>query len=168
MPGVVAINSARDAAAALEGPAQVRHLFGQHAIELPIAGAERRVGEVEGIRHHLPPQALVEMDQRVVDIDLEQAADRLDRIGRRRRHEGRTGGAHLLSVERHQRQQQIALGGEVVVDCPGGEFRAFGDLLDAGGREAIAFEQRSRGVKDVAPPPGLLSFAQSGHGSWKN
>src|SRR6185312_1844923 len=104
------------------------------------------------------------MHERVIDIDLEETADSLYWIGRRRGDESGPGSPYLLPVERHQCKQQIALGGEVVVECSGREFGTFGDLFDAGGREAIAFEQRRRGVENVAPSSGLLSCAQSSHG----
>ena len=61
-----------DVAALLQRPAEARDLVGELAVRGAIAGADGRLGVVEGGRHHLAPQPLVEMHQGMVDIALEQ------------------------------------------------------------------------------------------------
>src|SRR5690242_20757936 len=103
------------------------------------------------------------MDQGMVEVALQQAPHGRHRIARRIGEHGGAGGAHLLAVERHQRQQQIALRAEIVVDRARREAGATGDLIDAGGGESIAPEEKAGGGEDVLAPARLLPLSQAGH-----
>jgi hypothetical protein len=84
LAGVGTVDPAGEAALGLKSLEEIAHLSGQLAVQLAIAGAQRRIGESQRVGHHLPPQALIQMHQRMVDIDFEQTADGLYGIGRRR------------------------------------------------------------------------------------
>src|SRR4051812_23807860 len=100
------------------------------------------------------------MDQRMVDVEGEELAHRLDGILRRIGDDALAGGANFLAVQGYQRDQQITLRLEVVVDRARSDLGLGGDRFDAGVGEAVAAEQLGRRRENVAPPYRLLPLAQ--------
>ena len=110
---------------------------------------------------------LVEVDQRMIHITLEQRVRRRGGIGQRPADVAGAGGAHFGAIEGNQGQQQIALGGEVVIDCARGEFGPFGDLLDAGcgtGNFLLAAQATGFQVCGTELDPGAIRFIQTSLG----
>src|SRR5262245_15115415 len=100
---MIAVDALRNASRALKRPAEVGNLPGKLVIEIAIAGTQRRVRVKQGVGHRLTPKPLVEMDEGMVDIDLEQAADRQGGVEGWIGDDGRAGVAHFLPVECNER-----------------------------------------------------------------